>query len=402
MWLLPWSGVVFAAQLEFVDGKCKNAPVPNYISQTNLYDFQGEFPTAEEIQQANEKAVRNLVLPKCAGKSEKFCLALQGYTSVVDYVVDSNIKQICTLVMLSAEKAKNPLGEQKELSASEYLETIASKLETELESQKKHLSFEESMWVQNPILEGTECSAGMIGQHVQSIVKDKLHSLGVPLSVHSSFDKSSVGIHFQVGDPWGVDIFVQDSKNNSILLSHLEIPVNYMPPSAQSCLDAQDLGLKHVQPNPALRYEIDLEKNVFCEGDVIHPIIRSSADSQIAVFSLLADGSSFLIFPSVGKDRNITSELDLGAFAAVPWKTTGEERLLVVGVSMDEKMGILSEMHSFCAITDWQKYVPKSASVKTTSYQILPAGVGGCPYDSLDPKTRFHYQRTLDRIKQCR
>ena len=80
MLILSLSSIVFASQLEFIQGKCKHSPVPNYISQTNLFDFQGEHPTAEEIQTANEKAIRRLVLPKCAGKSEKACLAIQGHT----------------------------------------------------------------------------------------------------------------------------------------------------------------------------------------------------------------------------------------------------------------------------------------------------------------------------------
>ena len=98
---------VFAAQLEFVDGKCKHVPVSNYISQTSLFDFKGDFPTALEVQEANERAVRKLVLPKCAGLSEKACFALQSKTSVVDYIINTDIKQICSLTMLSAIYAKN-------------------------------------------------------------------------------------------------------------------------------------------------------------------------------------------------------------------------------------------------------------------------------------------------------
>ena len=100
---------VLAAQVEFVDGKCKHSPVPNYISQTSLFDFSGDFPTALEVQEANEKAIRKLVVPKCAGISENACFALQAKTSVVDYIINTDIKQICSLTMLSAQYAKNPL-----------------------------------------------------------------------------------------------------------------------------------------------------------------------------------------------------------------------------------------------------------------------------------------------------
>ena len=98
---------VLAAQLEFVDGKCKHVPVSNYISQTSLFDFKGDFPTALEVQEANERAVRKLS-PGNAGTFEKACFALQSKTSVVDYIINTDIKQICSLTMLSAIYAKIP------------------------------------------------------------------------------------------------------------------------------------------------------------------------------------------------------------------------------------------------------------------------------------------------------
>ena len=162
------------------------------------------------------------------------------------------------------------------------------------------------------------------------------------------------------------------------------------------------MGLEHVKPDPSLRFEIDLDKNVFCEGDIIHPVIRSSTSSQVVVLSLMSDGTAYLVWPSVGTKNNVSSELDLGAFEAVPSSSSGEERLVVVGVPEKEKFGIFQEMNSFCKLTDWQKYVPKNASVKTLSYQILPSGVGGCSYDSLDVKQRFNYSRTLERVLECK
>ena len=127
---------VLAAQLEFVDGKCKHVPVPNYISQTSLFDFQGDFPTALEVQEANERAVRKLVLPKCAGLSEQACFALQSKTSVVDYIINTDIKQICSLTMLSAIYAKNPLGDTEQTS-QDVLDEIAKQIS--LDMRKKLL-----------------------------------------------------------------------------------------------------------------------------------------------------------------------------------------------------------------------------------------------------------------------
>jgi hypothetical protein len=402
LYLISISG--FAAQLEFVDGKCKHSPVPNYISQTSLYDFQVDYPTAEEIQKANELAIRSLVLPKCAGVSEKACLVIQSKVRVVDYIFEKEIKQICSLSMLSAEVAKNPLGDQQELSSAEYVEQLAQLIYEDLRAQistNKDI-MKTSVWVQNPVLEKSECSAGMMGKHIQSVVKDKLLELKVPLSIHASFELPSIGIQFTIGDPWSVDIFFQDTTGMSSLLSHFEIPSSYMPPNSQTCLEAQSLGLEHVKSNPALRFEIELEKNVFCEGDVIHPIVRSSIPSQMVVLSLLADGTAYLIWPGVGVERKISSELDLGAFEAVPTSSSGEERLVIIGVPEGENLGLLMEMNSFCKLTDWQKYVPKNASIKTSSYQILPAGIGGCSYGKLDAKKRFNYTRTLERVPKCK
>ena len=399
-----WSNFVFGSQLEFIEGKCKHVPVPNYISQTHLYDFRLDFPTGEDIQEAHQKAIRNLVLPKCAGLSEKACFVIQSQTSVVDYIFDQNIKQICSLAMLSVETAKNPLGNDRELSPTEYIssqqETLARDVEKFFATHR--ISKKTSVWLQNPIVEGTECSAGMMGKHIQSLVKDELHNQQIPVSLHSSFELSSIGMQFSIGDPWSVDIFYQDTTGTTMLISHLEIPSVYMPPNSQACLDAQSLGLDHVNSNPALRYEINLEKNVFCEGDMIHPIIRTSAPSQMVVLSLLADGSTYLIWPSVGVERRITSEIDLGSFEAVPGKFSGEERLIVIGIPEDEKFGIFSNMNSFCSLSNWQQYVPKKASIKTLSYQILPSGVGGCSYENVDAQKRFHYTRTLDRVQECR
>ena len=118
-----------------------------------------------------------------------------------------------------------------------------------------------------------------------------------------------------------------------------------MPATSQVCLEANPLGLEHVKPDPSLRFEIDLDKNVFCEGDVIHPVIRSSTSSQVVVLSLMSDGTAYLVWPSVGTKNNISSELDLGAFEAVPSSTSGEERLVVVGVS--EKRSLVSFRDEF-------------------------------------------------------
>ena len=193
--LLPFS-TVLAAQLGFVDGKCKHVPVPNYISQTSLFDFQGDFPTALEVQEANERAVRKLVLPKCAGLSEKACFALQSKTSVVDYIINTDIKQICSLTMLSAIYAKNPLGDTEQ-TPQDVLDEIAKQIS--LDMRKNYLIpifLQQDQSVQNPILEGTECSAGMIGKSIMSIVKDKILDLNIDMSVRSSFELPSIGIQF--------------------------------------------------------------------------------------------------------------------------------------------------------------------------------------------------------------
>ena len=394
---------VHAAQLEFIDGKCKHTPVPNYISQTSLFDFQGEFPSAAEVQKANEKAIRRLVLPKCAGLSEAACFALQGKTSVVDYIINEDIKQICSLTMLSAQYVSNPIG-KKELTSKEYLDKIAKQISVDLQNKLlgSNMLKASSIWVQNPILEETECSAGMMGKSIKSLVKDKLLEIEIPLSMHSSFEEPSIGIQFTIGDPWSVDVFFEDINGKTSLISHFEIPSRYMPASSQVCLEANSMGLENIKPDPSLRFEIDLDKNVFCEGDIIHPIIKSSVSSQMVVFSLMSDGNAYLIWPSVGTPHSISTELDLGEFEAVPSFDSGEERLVVVGILEKEKFGMFQEMNSFCKINDWQKYVPKKASIKTLSYQILPSGVGGCSYDSLDAKKRFNYSRTLERVPECK
>ena len=125
---------VFVAQLEFIGGKSKHTSVPNYVSQTGLFDYKADFPSALKVQMANEKAIRNLVLRKCADLSEVSFFALQGKTSVIDYIINEDVKQICPLTMLSAQHANNPLG-KKELTSQEYLDKIAKQISIDLQNK---------------------------------------------------------------------------------------------------------------------------------------------------------------------------------------------------------------------------------------------------------------------------
>ena len=108
--------------------------------------------------------------------------------------------------------------------------------------------------------------------------------------------------------------FYQDTKGKTLLISHLEIPSVYMPPNAQTCLDAQSLGLDHVKPNPALQYEIDLGKNVFCEGDIIHPIVRSQCSIENGGIFFVAQWYHIFNLAEYWCRKKIDSELDLGSF----------------------------------------------------------------------------------------
>ena len=116
---------------------------------------------------------------------KKTCFVIQSQTSVVDYIFDKDIKQICSLAMLSSETAKNPLGNKRELSPSEYILSLQDTLRKDIENffTTQRLSKDTSVWIQNPILEGTECSAGVMGRHVQSLIKDELHHQ----QIHSVF-----------------------------------------------------------------------------------------------------------------------------------------------------------------------------------------------------------------------
>ena len=120
-----------------------------------------------------------------------------------------------------------------------------------------------------------------------------------------------------------------------------------MPANSQVCLEANSLGLEHGNRiHPFVLKSIWIKMS-FCEGDIIHPVIRSSTSSQVVVLSLMSDGTAFGLAMLVTKN-NVSSELDLGAFEVVPSSSSGEERLVVVGVPEKEKFGIFQEMNLFC------------------------------------------------------
>ena len=385
--------LLFAGQLTFESGKCTHTPVPKYISKTHLYDFVGEFPTAKEIEEANLAAVRALIHPKCAALTEEQCLNLQKETMVVDYQISHENKQICSLVMVSAE-ASNASKTSKNA-----VELLISNLNNFVKSSIENIDTDK-IWIQSPTIVGTGCSAGPIGLEIQMLLKKALLEKEIEVNLRGDLNTPSIGIQLRVGQKTQADIFF-NKDGATTLLATIDIPESLTPPAARSCIAAQDLGLSNLKSFSGIELMIDLPKNVFCEGEQIQPVIKSNIPAKVILLSLTNKDLAYFVWPTVGVPNLIESELPID-FTAIPSYSGSEERLLAFAIPHNSNFGSLEDTTSVCSLNNWQNLIPLESSITTVSYQILPSGVGGCPYENSDPKQAYIMERTMKRIKPCR
>ena len=214
----------FAGQLTFQNGKCEHTPVPKYISTTHLYDFTGEAPTAKEVEDAHQAALRSFVLPKCAALNEEACLALQKEAMVVDYQISEKDKQICSLVMLSVEASKAPVRQKN------VVEQLVSDLNQFVIQSVSEIESKE-LWLQSPTIVGTGCSAGPIGNQLQDMLKKELLRKEIDVLLSGDFLTPSISIQLRIEAETHADIVYKGSNKKTTLLGSTTLPKTLTPPS---------------------------------------------------------------------------------------------------------------------------------------------------------------------------
>jgi hypothetical protein len=396
-WLLA-SGLGWAgSQVSFVEGKCKHTPVPRYISYTRLYDFAGALPTAAEIEQAKEEALAGLVRPKCEGMDPSACKALQRAAQVVDYTIEKDQKKICALAMVSAKVALDPLNTEKlQGSHTQKMEEVAQQVAERIGAS--------TFWVQPPYIKKSGCSAGAHGLQFQSEFKRNLLGHGASISESASSELGRLSIAMVPGEQWTIELSYKEPGSDVLMLiASLTVPEALVGRQLTSCAEAKLIGLDGLSPVSGIELTIDMGKSVFCEGEAIHPVVRSNMPAQVRVFSVMEDGTTYLSWPSQGGSGQIGKELDLGEFKAIPIPSGGEERLLVIALPEGGEFGDLDQYRSFCKLPrPLKEVVPLHASISSVSYSVMPAGIGACPSTNFNPQEMYQLENTLRRVRSCR
>ncbi len=339
---------------------------------------------AEALETARDNARNQLITSLCSGYDETRCAAVkrhavswgEGHWEPPERKRDDG--NACAVVAIENRFAD--LIEQEHASFDQGLQSLAAQVKSK--TGDTLLSLEPITW-------DSGCLAGELGRTLSGRLRSLLTGLRL-LEAHESErqalqvlvdltpGKQQVQLNGRLREPdkagtlalggfsFSADLFAVDAEEEGACRGNAQLDLQ----------DDEKLG------EGGLRVELVLPTHdgALCEGEAVSAGLSVNRQARVQVFTVLRDGSAYLVWPPPGEDGLVAESASLGEFHAAYAEDMGDERLVAIAVPASQHFAMSEGWTGFCRVEGsfGARVYPSTAAVGTATYQVLPVGSEGC------------------------
>jgi len=353
------------------------------------------------MEQARTEAYAHVVERVCHGLSDARCDGIRrSIRPWEDGLYNRKTRTACAAAVFPQEKLVELEREAAELDRgiARMANAVARQIE---EADTALLHHEPPIWTGG-------CAAGLAGDHLRNTVNGKLGHRGVRLDRDGRADAQVARLQLELAPASAAGVQIT---------GYLELPKaegwsSIAGPSFAldllgldevdrvECRGDDALGLRrgHRIGQGGLQIWVDLPngQNLFCQGDVITPTIRVSEPARVQVYSVLRDGTAYLVWPFEG-DGIIETQLALDPAMLSANPDGSDESLVALALPTDAPFGPTQGWRAYCKASDDfnHAYYPPGAAADTAVFTVRSQG-RSCPATEINDN-----QTTVPDVAAC-